>query len=691
MDHEQFDRFARMVSDRVSRRGVLKGLAGLAGTGIKTWFRPTSAAAACAPGLTDCGLLLDGKYCYDLQSDPNNCGSCSHPCGSDQYCLGGACFDLIPACVAPLTPCGNSCVDLQTDTYHCGVCGNACVGVPGPGQSSIGACVNGQCTIVCEPGYYDCGQGCSDLLFDTANCGSCGNACPQGQLCQNGSCVATCPPDLTDCNGVCVDGGSDPNNCGACGRTCANQGGFGICCFGQCVDQTTDPKNCGACENVCGPDQQCIDGSCSGGDRGGCAAGRTACDGTCVDLATDPHHCGACGHGCAGGQRCDGGVCSQSSPPATATAPPPPAVDKWKLWTGTTRLRGAHVLQRRIESDRDDPRLGPGPVGPAYTFANFTRLASLGANYVEVVHPVPLTQNPPFKTYGKLRDNLDRLVDHAYRAGLFVVVGFRNGPGRPERALDAGTICQAGGCLIAGTGGGGDTLWDDEDAQDAWATAWAATARRYRDHPAVVGYDLLIAPDAPALTVWEDLVGRLTKVVRGADPATPLLVGVPSDSTDLLDFRPTTDDRTIYRLDLFPPDRYLTQDPDGTDALTYPGRFDPASDSSEGRFDRAWTEDRTLALEAFARRHELPIAIGAYGVVRWQPGAYGYLTDVLATAEAARLNHGLWVWSPDGWTGADAFDVTRGADADQHEAVPNDLLDAVRATWTMNGEQAPAD
>jgi hypothetical protein len=682
MDSQRFDRLSRFLAANRSRRQLFAGVAGGLVAGFLTPFRRGRVIAACPPGQSDCGGicvdLLWNKYncgacfnpcvgqwgccsgtCADLYSDPYNCGGCGNACAAGEACCSGICvFDLNfnwyncgacgTVCATNEYCCSGNCVDIQTDTFNCGSCGNACVGVPGPGQSSIGQCVNGQCEVVCEPGYYNCGQGCSDLLSDSANCGACWNACPEGQLCQNGNCVATCPPDLTDCNGVCVDTAWDPANCGGCAIGCASQAGWGLCCFGICVDPQTDPHNCGGCEIAC-------------------AAGQTCVDGVCTDGAQPP---------------------PPANPAPTATATPS-TVDKWKLWTGKTQLRGAHILQRRVDPDRDDPALGPGPVGPAFTSADFARLASFKANYVEVVHPVPLTQRPPYKPYGKLRDNLDHLVDQAYRAGLFVVIGFRNGPGRPERALDADVICQAGGCLAAGAGGGTVTLWTDKDAQEVWAAEWQGTARRYQDHPAVVGYDLIVAPDAPSLSTWEDLAGRLSEAIRDADPDTPLLVSVPSNPSDLLDFRPTSDDRTVYRLDLFPPDRYLLQAHADPTALIYPGRLDPVRDGEEGRFDRAWIEDRTLALEAFARRHDVPIAIGAYGTSRWQPGAVDYLTDALAIAEAAKLNHGLWLWSPEGWTGEDAFDVERGTDPTGHEAVPNDLLNAVRATWKKNKSQQP--
>ena len=62
--------------------------------------------------------------------------------------------------------------------------------------------------LFCMPGWVDCGDGCTDLQTDLANCGACGLICPGGTVCENGVCQAnTCNPPCgagESCiNGVC--------------------------------------------------------------------------------------------------------------------------------------------------------------------------------------------------------------------------------------------------------------------------------------------------------------------------------------------------------------------------------------------------------------------------------------------------------------------------------------------------------
>jgi stigma-specific protein Stig1 len=103
-------------------------------------------------------------------------------------------------------------------------------------------------------------------------------------------------------------------------------------CNGACVDPSTDPANCGACGHRCEGDQECLGGTCLGGDcRLECgdrsrwpnrpldAPGATAgvcCNRPggeeprgCTDLATDNWNCGGCGVTCEPNTRCQKGQC----------------------------------------------------------------------------------------------------------------------------------------------------------------------------------------------------------------------------------------------------------------------------------------------------------------------------------------------------------------------------------------------
>jgi hypothetical protein len=64
--------------------------------------------------------------------------------------------------------------------------------------------------------------------------------------------------------------------------------------------------------------------------------------------------------------------------------------------------------------------VGNNPVGPIFTQKDFDRLASLGANYVNISHPGLLTESAPFQVDLDIQANLDRLLGMVAQADKIV-------------------------------------------------------------------------------------------------------------------------------------------------------------------------------------------------------------------------------------------------------------------------------
>jgi len=162
-------------------------------------------------------------------------------------------------------------------------------------------CSTGQCSFQCGGGTIQCGSKCVDPLTDPANCGSCQNGCPTGEVCSLGQCGLLCGGGTTQCGVKCVDTQFDPANCSGCNITCSvgQVGSKGSCgglcggalvmCGNTCVDTQTDPSNCGTCGTVCAPGTSCVSGKCYQ-----CNSATTDCDkdgwlaseGDCCDKGT---------------------------------------------------------------------------------------------------------------------------------------------------------------------------------------------------------------------------------------------------------------------------------------------------------------------------------------------------------------------------------------------------------------------
>jgi hypothetical protein len=142
-------------------------------------------------------------------------------------------------CPAGLTACGDVCTHLPTDVANCGACGNDC--------SAGSVCAQGQCALSCQAGLTECNGACVNLQSDNTHCGACGMTCPAGQVCSSGTCMLSCQQGLANCNGSCANLQSDNANCGSCGMGCA----LGSTCIaGSCeqppaMNPTTPPPSGG--------------------------------------------------------------------------------------------------------------------------------------------------------------------------------------------------------------------------------------------------------------------------------------------------------------------------------------------------------------------------------------------------------------------------------------------------------------
>ena len=207
-------------------------------------------------------------------------------------------------CKPPTTKCGKKCFNVQTDPANCGGCGVACAASQAC-QGGVCTCNGGTCSGCCTG--KTCAAGSSDQACGT-NGAAC-QVCSGGKTCQGGACA--CPTGQAFCNGTCIDVEDDPENCGTCGRVCditapfCSNGGCGhclaneqckdsgqgdICCnggclAGECCDDTqcTDPNRSFCTNHICGTtctsSSQCPGGSiCSGGTCMPCDVCASGCD-----------------------------------------------------------------------------------------------------------------------------------------------------------------------------------------------------------------------------------------------------------------------------------------------------------------------------------------------------------------------------------------------------------------------------
>jgi hypothetical protein len=83
---------------------------------------------------------------------------------------------------------------------------------------------------------------------------------------------------------------------------------------------------------------------------------------------------------------------------------------------------------------------------------------------------------------------------------MFAVIAFRTGPGRSEFTF---YLEEVGDWFDESYLD--DSMWENPAAQDSWVKMWRYTAGRYQNNPIVVGYHLMVEPNANEVffQIWE--------------------------------------------------------------------------------------------------------------------------------------------------------------------------------------------
>lgn len=323
-------------------------------------------------------------------------------------------------------------------------------------------------------------------------------------------------------------------------------------------------------------------------------------------------------------------ACVALSLSAAAAAPP----DAFALWKKGA-FRGANVM---VEQS---------------TGADLPVLRSWGANLAEIPVSNVYDAHPPYEFRPENLARLDRAVEAAEQAGLYVVLTCREGPGRADFNESY-------------------EIWQDGEAQKAYARMWRRLAEHYRGRPSIVGYDLMCEPhpdkeaDKP-LGDWNALAKQITAAIRAEDKQTPILVnsigwGYPAEFARL---QPTGDPRTVYEVHLYDPHYYTHQKPE--DKRAYPGFEIPWEKGVV--WDKSVVEKRLAPVRAFQAKYHVPIFMGEFGCARYAPGAEQWLRDQLDLYEKYHWSWAYWAFRE--W---DVMDIEKKPEASDKARYPDTPL-----------------
>jgi endoglucanase len=276
--------------------------------------------------------------------------------------------------------------------------------------------------------------------------------------------------------------------------------------------------------------------------------------------------------------------------------------------------------------------------------------------------------------YEKLNDQdfqkLKEVLDQAQSVGIKVVIT---------------TVSLPGGRWAQQNNDTDDVrLWKDFKYHKQAASFWTELASRLKDHPAVVGYNILNEPHPERAKVvrfndfwWEDFPTWYSKVVatpsdlnlfyttivtaiRQVDKETPIILdsGLYATPWAFKYLKPIRDHKVLYSFHMAEPYAYTTRRIN-KGRFTYPGTV--VIGSGDERIERHWDatelENFLQPIADWQKQNKIPanrIFVGEFGCGRTVAGATTYLGDLINIFNKNRWHWAFYQFRTDGsWTERD--------------------------------------
>lgn len=266
------------------------------------------------------------------------------------------------------------------------------------------------------------------------------------------------------------------------------------------------------------------------------------------------------------------------------------------------------------------------------TEKDVARIRELGFNHVRL--PFSYRQLESDAQPGQWREEgfrrLDRMIGWCRRQGLWVLLDLHSAPG-----------CQASD-WNAESAHGEVFLWDADDDQKRVAALWHEIARRYRNEPTVMAYEILNEPDTTFPRQVASLNAfhlRCIRAIRKVDKRHIIVVDGDKHATDLRALDATTfkDPQVMAAFHFYhqftPPLRNITSFPSIQDGQTIDADFVIHHTGLTERSDRG--------------RIDRPEYLNEFGFHYWTPAVDSQrkiVETIIGWCERENVNWCLWHW-----------------------------------------------
>ncbi|WP_249435697.1 cellulase family glycosylhydrolase [Paenibacillus sp. Marseille-Q4541] len=225
-----------------------------------------------------------------------------------------------------------------------------------------------------------------------------------------------------------------------------------------------------------------------------------------------------------------------------------------------------------------------------------------------------------------------------------------------------------------------DRIWQDESYHEQSAQFWKDLATRLKDHPAVVGYNLVNEPHPETATGFHDfwtedysewysgientaadlnkLYDTIVKAIRTVDTDTPIVInsGLYATPWAFEYLKPIDDEKVLYAFHMYEPYEMTSQNRKKGFTYEYPGIVKVGENQTEKTFDKAALKQFLEPVAKWAKENDIPanrIIAEEFGINRMVKGADQYLSDLISIFDEYGWHWAFYAFREDTWEGMD--------------------------------------
>lgn len=258
------------------------------------------------------------------------------------------------------------------------------------------------------------------------------------------------------------------------------------------------------------------------------------------------------------------------------------------------------------------------------TEEDFLSISSSGFNSVRLPFHHGLIEKKPYRYDPAGLAYLDRVIAWGKKYGLAIMLDLHAAPGAQNHDWHSDSEGKAG-------------LWTSPTFQQRTIALWGFLADRYRDNPAVLGYDLLNEAVVPQGKTLADFYRKLIKAIRKADRNHIIFVEGNRWAQDVSPLDAIEDDNMAISIHFYEP---IEMTFNFIPFLRYP------LGAGVDQWDRSKMKKRLEEYALYAARRNRPVHVGEFGV-NYRQGFYGedlYVRDVVALFKELGFHWNYWTY-----------------------------------------------